>query len=162
VYYAMTGWRVGYMALDKSLYDPVKRLHFYNLACVNTFVQSAALAALEGDQKYSEDMRKEYEKRRDYLVNAINEIPGLCCSMPSGAFYIFMNISDSGMSADAFCQFMLDNAGVAMVPGSVFGEHGSRFVRLSYATSMENLQKSVSRISKVYQTLRERREENHG
>ncbi len=143
-YFAMTGWRLGYLLCDRALNDPIMRLNFYNLSCPNTFIQYAGLAALTEDDAPSRAMIREYEARRNYMVEALNSLPGCSCLMPDGAFYIFMNIANTGMSADEFCRIMIDEAGVSLTPGHVFGSMGKDFVRVSYANSMENLTLAVS------------------
>ncbi|HJD96674.1 pyridoxal phosphate-dependent aminotransferase [Mailhella massiliensis] len=143
-YFAMTGWRLGYLLCDRSLTDPIMRLNFYNLSCPNTFIQYAGLAALTEDDAPSRAMVKEYEARRNYMVEAINTLPGCTCRMPDGAFYIFVNIAGTGMTADEFCRVMIDEAGVSLTPGHVFGSMGTDFVRVSYANSMENLKLAIS------------------
>lgn len=142
-YYAMTGWRIGYILCDSQLFDPLMRLSFYSISCPNTFVQYAAQAALECSDAPSKQMVLEYERRRDYMVEALNQLPGCHCDKPDGAFYIFLNIQGTGMTADAFCQFMLHKAGVALTPGNVFGDDGEGFIRVSYANALENLQKAI-------------------
>ncbi len=142
-YYAMTGWRIGYMLCPVKLMDPIMRLSFYNIACPTTFIQSAGIAALEGDEGPSKAMLAEYRRRRDFMVEALNAMPGCRCRKPDGAFYIFVNIDGTGMDSDGFCRTMIDEAGVSMTPGHVFGTMGDGFVRVSYANSMENLQRSV-------------------
>lgn len=141
--YAMTGWRIGYMLCPVKLMDPIMRLSFYNIACPTTFIQSAGIAALEGDEGPSKAMLAEYRRRRDFMVEALNAMPGCRCRKPDGAFYIFVNIDGTGMDSDGFCRTMIDEAGVSMTPGHVFGTMGDGFVRVSYANSMENLQRSV-------------------
>ena len=148
-YFAMTGWRIGYMLCDRSLMDPMMRLNFYNLSCPSTFIQYAALAALLEDDAPSRAMVAEYEKRRDYMVEALNSLPGCSCLRPDGAFYIFVNITGTGMSGDEFCRVMIDEAGVSMTPGHVFGPMGRDFVRVSYANSMDNLRLAVSLMREV-------------
>lgn len=143
-YFAMTGWRLGYLLCDKPLTDPIMRLNFYNISCPNTFIQYAGLAALTQDDAPSRAMVKEYEARRNYMVEALNTLPGCSCGMPDGAFYIFLNIVKTGMSADEFCRVMIDDAGVSLTPGHVFGNMGKDFVRVSYANSMDNLKLAVS------------------
>ena len=142
-YYAMTGWRIGYMLCPVKLMDPIMRLSFYNIACPTTFIQSARIAALEGDEGPSKAMLAEYRRRRDFMVEALNAMPGCRCRKPDGAFYIFVNIAGTGMDSDGFCRTMIDEAGVSMTPGHVFGTMGDGFVRVSYANSMENLQRAV-------------------
>ena len=143
-YFAMMGWRLGYLLCDRALIDPLMRLNFYNLSCPNTFIQYAGLAALTEDDAPSRAMIREYENRRNYMVEALNTLPGCSCRMPDGAFYIFMNIVNTGMTADEFCRLMIDEAGVSLTPGHVFGSMGKDFVRVSYANSMENLKLAVS------------------
>ena len=142
-YYAMTGWRIGYMLCPVKLMDPIMRLSFYNIACPTTFIQSAGIAALEGDEGPSKAMLAEYRRRRDFMVEALNAMPGCRCRKPDGAFYIFVNIDGTGMDSDGFCRTMIDEAGVSMTPGHVFGTMGDGFVRVSYANSMDNLQRAV-------------------
>lgn len=139
----MTGWRIGYMLCPVKLMDPIMRLSFYNIACPTTFIQSAGIAALEGDEGPSKAMLAEYRRRRDFMVEALNAMPGCRCRKPDGAFYIFVNIAGTGMDSDGFCRTMIDEAGVSMTPGHVFGTMGDGFVRVSYANSMENLQRAV-------------------
>lgn len=148
-YFAMTGWRIGYILCDRSLMDPMMRLNFYNLSCPCTFTQYAALAALQEDDAPSRAMVEEYEKRRNYMVEALNSLPGCSCTCPDGAFYIFVNITGTGMSGDEFCRTMIDEAGVSMTPGHVFGSMGEDFVRVSYANSLENLKLAVSLMREV-------------
>ena len=148
-YFAMTGWRLGYMLCDRSLLDPMMRLNFYNVSCPGTFIQHAGLAALAEDDAPSRDMVREYERRRDYMVEAINGLPGCSCLRPDGAFYIFVNIAETGMDSDAFCRAMIDEAGVSMTPGHVFGTRGGGFVRVSYANSMDNLERAIGLMREV-------------
>lgn len=143
-YYAMTGWRIGYILCDKSLMDPLMRLSFYSISCPNTFVQYAAQTALDEDDWESKQMLYEYEKRRNYLVQALNELPNCHCTMPDGAFYVFLNIKKTGMSSEYFCKYMLEKVGVAIIPGCVFGKNGEGFVRISYSNSLENLKKATN------------------
>lgn len=143
-YFAMTGWRLGYMLCDRSLMDPMMRLNFHNVSCPGTFIQYGGLAALAEDDAPSRAMVREYEKRRDYMAEALNGLPGCACLRPDGAFYIFLNIAGTGMGGDEFCRLMIDEAGVSMTPGDVFGSMGEGFVRVSYANSLENLKLAVS------------------
>ena len=152
-YYAMTGWRLGYMAADKSLIDPMVRFCFYNTTSANSFVQWGAITGLEGDNTPSEEMRAEYQKRRDYLVENINKIDKLSCLKPTGAFYVFVNISKTGMDGEAFANLLLEKEGIATVPGINFGEQGKDFIRISYATSFEDIVKAIPRIKKAVEEL---------
>lgn len=143
-YYAMTGWRLGYLACAAPLMNPLMRLNFYNLSCPNTFVQSAAVTALESDDAPSRTMVKEYCRRRDVLTELLNTLPGCSCGKPDGAFYVFLNVKGTSLTADEFCKYMLDEAGVALTPGPVFGAEGHGYVRVSYAASMESIKHAVT------------------
>lgn len=145
-YYAMTGWRLGYMLCPVELLDPIMRLSFYSIACPTTFIQSAGIAALEGDEGPSQDMLAEYRRRRDFMVEAVNAMPGCRCRRPEGAFYIFANIEGTGLDADTFCTRLLEETGVTVTPGTVFGDEGKGFIRISYANSLENLQEAARRM----------------
>ncbi len=157
-YYAMTGWRVGYIVTDKSLIDPMMRLSFYSISCPNTFIQDAATTALVEDDLASRKMVEEYQERRDYLVDALNSLPGCKCQKPDGAFYVFMDIRGTGMSADEFCSYILEKEYVTMTPGHVFGSSGEGFVRVSYANSLENIKLAVERVRRA---LEKRGEKGH-
>jgi aminotransferase len=147
-YYVMMGWRIGYMIADKSLMNPLMRLTFYSISCPNTFVQDAALAAMTQETEELGDNVKEYQKRRDYLVKALNELPGCSCKKPNGAFYIWLNIKGTGFKSQEFCERMLDTAYVSMTPGPVFGESCEGYVRISYANSLENCKEAIRRMKK--------------
>ena len=141
--FSMTGWRVGYFAAPKEMTEVMNILSFYMTACGVTFTQEAARVALEEEDGSLEQMRKEFEKRRDYIVAEINKTKHFHALMPKGAFYVFMNIKASGMTSGEFCDKMLDDYRCSFIPGDVFGSAGEGFVRLSYASSMENLQRLV-------------------
>ncbi len=144
--YSMTGWRLGYMAGPADMITTINKMHQIITTCATTFVQDAAVSALEEECDEVELMVKEYRKRRDYITNAINSIDGFSCLEPQGAFYLFVNIKKTGMSSDEMADFLLNKAYVATVPGSVFGEGGEGYIRLSYASGMDNLMEAVERI----------------
>lgn len=144
--YAMTGWRLGYVAASQKLIDVMNRLHSFNVTSTATMVQWGGVAALNGTQEPTKYMVKEFEKRRDFLVNALNGTKGLNCLNPGGTFYVFPNVKGTGMSGDEYANYLLHEAGVAVVPGSVFGSHATHHVRLSCATSMDELTKAADRI----------------
>ena len=152
-YYAMTGWRIGYIVCDKSLMDPLMRLSFYSISCPNTFVQRAAVSALKEDDRASRKMVAEYQRRRDYMCRELNMLKGCRCDKPSGAFYIFLDIRETGLSSEAFCQLMLNKHFVTMTPGHVFGDNCEGFVRISYANSIENLEIAMKRMNEALETL---------
>lgn len=141
---AMTGWRVGYIAAPEELIEPMNRLCFYMTAGATSFVQYAAAEAIAREDGSVEKMRREFRKRRDYLVAEVNKMKNFSCAVPKGAFYVFMNISRTGMTSDEFCDYALDKCRLALIPGDAFGDCGKGFVRMSYATSMKNLEKAVA------------------
>ena len=146
--FAMTGFRVGFGAGPNHLISLMTKLTEGVYSAGVTFSQRAAIEAFRSGMDYCEDMRKEYENRRNYIYDALNQIDGISCIKPKGAFYIFANISATGLSAKEFSDRLLDEAHVAVVPGDNFGSRdGSRYVRISYATSMENIIEGVKRIS---------------
>lgn len=137
--YSMTGWRLGYVAADAGLIKAFNKIHQVSSVCAPSFVQAAGVVALQQEHGEVEEMLAEYQRRRDYAVKAINETPGLSCRTPGGAFYIFVNIKDLGVSSADFCQRLLEEEKVAMVPGDVFGKNGEGYLRMSFATSYENV-----------------------
>lgn len=144
--YSMTGWRLGYVACGEEIIKQINKLHQHVVTCATSFVQKAGVAALYEEKEEVHDMVKEYKRRRDYAVKAINEIEGLSCKCPQGAFYIFINIEKLGMSGQEFAGRLLDEAGVAMVPGDVFGTEGGHYARMSFANSYENIVEGCRRL----------------
>lgn len=143
--YAMTGWRVGYVAAPMELIPPIAKMHAYMVTNATSMAQYGALEALRGPQDSVEIMRTAFEKRRDYVVGEINSIPKLKCNKPQGAFYVLIDISETGMDCEEFVYFMLDH-GVGVIPGTAFGENSKSFVRISYAASMEDLEECMKRM----------------
>ncbi|MBR5614480.1 MAG: pyridoxal phosphate-dependent aminotransferase [Clostridia bacterium] len=153
--YAMTGWRIGYTASNADVAKAMSNIQSHATSNPNSIAQAASVEALLGDQSSVEQMRIEYIKRRDYMVERINSIDGISCRKPNGAFYIFMNVKDllgkehygkTFNTASELCDDILERALVAMVPSEGFGIDG--YVRLSYATSMENIKEGLDRIEK--------------
>lgn len=153
--YAMTGWRIGYVAASKEIAKVMSNYLSHSTGAPSTISQWASIEALNGPQEGIEAMRQEFEKRRNYMVKRMNEIPGVSCKMPEGAFYVMMNISQllgktiggaSINSADDFAMAFLDQGLVAVVPSTGFGI--DNFVRWSYATSMENIEEGLNRLEK--------------
>lgn len=134
------------MACGEEIIKQINKLHQHVVTCATSFVQKAGVAALYEEKEEVHDMVKEYKRRRDYAVKAINEIEGLSCKCPQGAFYIFINIEKLGMSGQEFAGRLLDEAGVAMVPGDVFGTEGGHYVRMSFANSYENIVEGCRRL----------------
>jgi aspartate/methionine/tyrosine aminotransferase len=144
--YAMTGWRIGYGVMRPDLAAQITRLMTNSNSCTASFTQRAALEALTGDQGAVRVMRTEFERRSRAFVDGLNNIRGFHALMPKGAFYIFANIEQTGWSAKAIADALLDEAGVAGLAGTAFGHYGEGFVRFSVANSMENLTEALRRI----------------
>jgi aminotransferase len=143
--FAMTGFRVGYSCAPAILTDAMMKVHQYAILCANTMAQDAAIEALEHGARGAEAMRREYEKRRNYIVRAFNDL-GLACFQPVGAFYIFPNISITGLTSREFSFGLLEKKKVACVPGPAFGPSGEGFVRCCYATSLDQIKEAMARI----------------
>lgn len=152
--YSMTGWRLGYMCAPVEVIKACVRVHQYTITCASSFVQEAAITALNDCDDDVEAMRKEYQRRKDYVVKALNEIDGISCNNPQGAFYIFVNIKELGKTSMEVAEYLLDTAKVAMVPGSAFGSEGEGYIRLSYACSYEDLVEACARIKDAVAALR--------
>jgi aminotransferase len=146
--YAMTGWRVGYVAAHKAIIAEMEKLMEHMVSGVTSVAQRAALAAIDGSQDCVKQMVKRYAKRRDLVIDGLNSIKGISCITPESTFYAFANISSFGMSSWEFARHMVENHKVAMVPGSIFGENGEGYVRISFATSSANLEEALKRIEK--------------
>lgn len=144
--YAMTGWRLGYAVVPEWLREAFGRLIINTVSCAPTFPQFGAVAALRGPQDDVDAMVSEFRARRDLLVDGLNALPGVSCRRPVGAFYAFPDISATGMSDERFAEVMLTEAGVCLLPGTAFGGHGAGHVRLSYATSREQLVEALQRM----------------
>lgn len=148
--YAMTGWRLGYVAGPADLIEAIGKINENSCSCVNTAVQWAGIEALSGEQTqpYLDMMVASFQERRDVVYQMINEIPGLSCVKPQGAFYAFVNIAGTGMKAADFATKLLRNYHVGLVPGTGFGPDCENYVRISYATSMENICEGIRRIGR--------------
>ena len=148
--YAMTGWRLGYVAGPADLIEAIGKINENSCSCVNTAVQWAGIEALSGEQTqpYLDMMVASFQERRDVVYRMINEIPGLSCVKPQGAFYAFVNIAGTGMKAADFATKLLRNYHVGLVPGTGFGPDCENYVRISYATSMENICEGIRRIGR--------------
>jgi aspartate/methionine/tyrosine aminotransferase len=146
--YAMTGWRLGYGVMRKDLAEKVAQLMTNSNSCTNAFVQLAGVEALKGPQKDAEKMVAEFKKRRQVIVDGLNNIKGITCKKPHGAFYVFPNITATGMDCRKLGDHLLYNAGVAVLPGTSFGKFGEGYLRLSFANSIENIKKALDRIEK--------------
>ena len=147
--YAMTGWRLGYGIMPAPMAQVVAKLQTNATSCTATFSQLAAVQALRGDQSSVEAMVAEFRRRRDAIVDGLRAIPGFTCARPKGAFYVFPNITRTGYGSKVLADKLLDQAGVACLSGTAFGEFGEGHLRFSYANSMENIQEALRRIASV-------------
>lgn len=144
--YAMTGWRLGYGIMPAPLAQVVAKLQTNSTSCTSTFTQHAGVAALRGDQSSVTAMVQEFRRRRDAIVDGLRQIPGVSCVRPKGAFYVFPNITGTGYSSKALADKLLDEAGVACLSGTAFGEWGEGHLRFSYANSLENIEEALRRV----------------
>jgi aminotransferase len=152
--YAMPGFRVGYAAGPEKIIKAMTKLHIFTTLCAPTISQVTAMDALGGDQKCVETMRREYDRRRRMIVKRLNEIPGFCCIEPKGAFYAFPNVKSFGMKSLAFSEWILKNAKVAVLPGTEFGKFGEGYIRLSYATAYDLIEKALDKIENAVKKLK--------
>ncbi|MBQ2726689.1 MAG: aminotransferase class I/II-fold pyridoxal phosphate-dependent enzyme [Clostridia bacterium] len=150
--YAMTGWRMGYTCAPAPITKQMLKIHQYAIMCAPTMSQFAAIEAMKNGDEDVAMMRAEYNRRRRYIVGGLRGI-GIDCFDPEGAFYVYPNISGYGMTSEQFCERLLNETGVAIVPGSAFGDCGEGFARISYAYSVEHIAKAIDRIEKFVKTL---------
>jgi aspartate/methionine/tyrosine aminotransferase len=144
--FAMTGWRLGFGVFPPALVEPISRLTINSVSCTSAFSQYAAIAALEGPWQPVDDMVAEFRRRRDIIVAGLNDIPGISCLEPQGAFYVFPNITGTGQTAAQLQARLLADAGVAALGGTAFGPYGEGFLRFSYANSVENIKAALEAI----------------
>ena len=154
--YAMDGWRLGYVAAPEEYILAMNKFHQHNTTCAPNFVQAAAIAALNEEGDEVKEMVKEYQRRRDYAVKAINEIPGLHCECPKGAFYIFINCKSLNMKSADLSAYLLEEAKIALVPGDVFGPGGEGYLRMSFANSYENVVEGCAQLKKAVALLQQK------
>jgi len=151
--YAMTGWRLAYLAAPFNLVKEMAKLLQNTSVCANSIAQRAGLAAIQGSQDCVKEMFTAYNERRNVLVKELNEIKGLSCHAPEGTFYAFVNIRETGMSAEELSIYLLEECKVVTVPGTAFGEQGEGYIRLSFATSLEDIKEGVRRIKKEIEKI---------
>lgn len=152
--YSMTGWRLGFLIFPKRFTSLIDKLVVNAVGCTATFTQYAGLAALKTDDVFLRNMVGEFEKRRNFIIDALNQIAGVTCQKPQGAFYAFPSVKSFGISSNEIAKHLLDEAGLALLSGTFYGKHGEGYLRLSYATSMENLKEGVKRLSSGLQSLK--------
>ncbi|MED3562477.1 aminotransferase [Bacillus xiapuensis] len=149
--FAMTGWRLGFLAAPVEFVDVMLKIYQYTTMCAPHMLQLGAIEALRNTYHEVEEMRKSYRRRRNFMVQTLNEI-GLDCHIPGGAFYVFPSIRSTGLSSEQFAEELLMAEKVAVVPGNVFGESGEGYVRCSYATSMQQLQEALKRMQRFVES----------
>jgi aspartate aminotransferase len=146
--FAMTGWRLGYTVAPPDVVPALLMMAVNTYTCVNEFIQYAAIDALRDREGTTPRMVAEFARRRELFVHNLNEVPGFRCDSPAGAFYAWVDIRDTGVSAEEICRILLEDAGVAAIPGAAFGPSGEDFVRFSFASSVDNLREAAARIMK--------------
>jgi aspartate/methionine/tyrosine aminotransferase len=152
--YAMTGWRLGFACMPKQLADYMFTLAINAFSSTATFTQHAMIEALTGPQDEIDKMLAEFRRRRDVIVDGLNAIEGIRCHKPEGAFYVFPNITGTGLTSKQFADLSLERAGVACLAGTAFGEYGEGYARFSYANSVENIKAAMSQIANVLATMK--------
>jgi aspartate/methionine/tyrosine aminotransferase len=148
--YAMTGWRLGYGIMPRELAGRVGLLLTHSVGSTAQFTQFAGVEAVLGQQDQVAGVVAEYQRRRDLIVSGLNAIPGITCQSPQGAFYVFPNIKGTMMGSDELANLILEKAGVALLPGSSFGAYGEGYLRLSYATSIKNIELGLEKIKSIF------------
>lgn len=151
--YAMTGWRLGYGVMNKDLAVHVAKLMTNSASCTASFTQIASIEALTGPQNDVEKMVEEFKKRREVTINGLNSIPRISCKTPKGAFYAFPNVKEIGWDSKKLADYLLEEAGVAVLSGTAFGKYGEGYLRISYANSVENIKKGLERIKTTVEKL---------
>jgi len=147
--YAMTGWRLGWGVWPQRLIEHVFKFCVNNHSCVNTAAQYGAIAALDGPENHLQDMMKEFSIRRNLIVDGLRSLKGVECSLPGGSFFVFPNVKGTGMNGEKFTGKCLQEAGVAMIPGTAFGKFATDYVRFNFATSQDNISKALEKINNM-------------
>jgi len=152
--YAMTGWRLAYLAAPLNLVKEIAKLLQSTAVCANSVAQRAGQAAIQGSQDCVREMFTAYNERRDVLVKGLNEIQGLSCYAPEGTFYAFVNIKETGMTSEELSMYLLEECKVVTVPGTAFGRQGEGYIRLSFATSLDMVKEGIARIKKGIEKIK--------
>ena len=145
----MTGWRLGWSFWPKQLVSHINKLLVNSVSCVNAAAQFAGIAALDGPDDSINMMMEKFTQRRDLIHKLLNNLPGVKCSLPGGAFYAFPNVKETGMTGSEFSKKCMHEAGVAIVPGTAFGQTANDYVRFSFAASQDNIKKAIEKIGKI-------------
>ncbi|MBE6564875.1 MAG: aminotransferase class I/II-fold pyridoxal phosphate-dependent enzyme [Ruminococcaceae bacterium] len=151
--YAMTGWRMGYLAAPREICEQMLKIHQYAIMCAPTTSQFAAIEAMKNGDADVRMMAEEYNRRRRFIVDGLHDI-GIECFEPEGAFYVFPNIGKCGLKSEVFCERLLYESGVAIVPGTAFGDCGEGFARISYAYSVEHITKALEKMDQFVRKLK--------
>lgn len=151
--YAMTGWRLGYGVSPQPLADHITKLMVNSNSCTPPFTQIAGIEAIKNGKSFTEKMRTEFQKRRDLLIDRFDQMDRVSCRKPAGAFYAFPNVKNVPMSCEDLSDYLMNEANVAVLPGTAFGDHGDGYLRLSYANSIENITEALDRISTAIQKI---------
>ncbi len=151
--YSMTGWRLGYIVAPKEIIHKIDLLFADVASCTTSFVQKGGVAALNHGHDFVDHIMKKFSERRSAIVKGLNEVPGFSCIYPKGAFYVFPNISKTGMSSEALANHIIEQAKVCLLPGTAFGSQGEGFLRLSYASSIEDIHTGIDRLKKTMENL---------
>lgn len=151
--YAMTGWRIGYACGPRDIISSMTKIHQYTIMCVPITSQMAAREALKAGERPLQEMKREYKRRREFLISGLNEI-GLVCHKPEGAFYAFPSIKKTRLSSMEFAKQLLKKEHVAVVPGTAFGPSGEGYIRISYASSLANLKEALGRMKRFLENLK--------
>jgi aspartate/methionine/tyrosine aminotransferase len=152
--YAMTGWRLGYGIMNEELAPRVEQIQINSNSCTCTFSQYGGVEALNGLQDEVHQMVDEFKKRRNVIVEGLNRIDGISCLRPRGAFYVFPNITQLGISGEDFANLLLEKYGVAALSGTAFGKFGKGYLRLSYANSVKNIERALDRIEQAVKDIK--------
>lgn len=150
--YAMTGYRIGYACGPEKIIEGMMKIHQYSMLCASIIAQKAAIEALKNGDREKETMRKEYEKRRNYIVSGLNDL-GLECFMPDGAFYVFPSVESTGLSGKEFATRLLHEENAAVVPGGAFGDEGEYHIRCAYAASLEEIEFALKGMKNIISRL---------
>lgn len=151
--YAMTGWRLGYGIAPKEIADKITQLTINSNSCTATFTQIAGIEALTGPQTFVSDMVAEFQIRRDVIVEGLNAIKGMSCVKPFGSFYVFPNVTNLPLGCEDLADYLMEEVGVALLPGTAFGKYGDGYLRLSYANSLDNINEALRRMESAISKL---------
>ena len=150
-YFAMTGWRLGFMVAPVKMAERLQDFLVSAISCTAAFTQWAGIEALTCNQSFIEEMMKRFKEKRDKIVEGLNSVPGFSCLSPKGAFYTFPNIKETGMTSQECADHLLYNAGIACLPGIAFGPYGEGYLRFSYANTLENIDLAIKRIKESFE-----------